>query len=877
MLLLPIERMIERVSVARQESDTAFFFSLLYFGEMLVKLTTAGLVAAILDDRERHRYRQLYRLVRADGLGEWSVAIDDILTGPTAQFLTPAARVEQRELIQRSTLGTWQYESVALLSRCLKEFDVEREDTQGKIDGRRWFTIFAEFRNKTRGHGAVQGAMCSRLAPGLERSIRLIAENFQLFRRPSAYLYRNLSKKYRVTRLTEKTDPFDYLRSDGTPTFENGVYIYFDSPERVELVSSDPDGSDFFFPNGAFSDKKYEQISYITDNRLRVDSSAYLTPATVLPKSETHGVGILDIQGKCFGNVPPPPANYVARLELEKLYEKLMDDRHPIITVRGAGGIGKTSLAITVLQKVAQESRYSAIIWFSARDIDLMSEGPKDVKPQVRTEAEIANEFSQLMRPTGCSERGFKPERYLADSFTKSPVGDPLLFVFDNFETVRSPGSLYAWIDAYVRNPNKVFITTRFSDFKGDYPVEVFGMSETESYQLMNETAHNLGVRKFLTPEYRQELFRESDGHPYVMKILLGEVAKAGRPQKVERIISARADILEALFERTYAGLTPAAKLVFMILSNWRSTLPQLAVEAVMLRPQNEKFDAEAALEELKRSSFVEARTSADGDIFLTVPFVAAIFGKRKLAVSADKSVVESNTEILRFLGAAQKTDIQRGIGPRVGAMFGQIAEKVAKNSDKLTEYKPVMEFVANKYPPAWLLLARLFEESKIDGDLARAKEAVRHYLELANNSEDQRAAWKKLAEYCRRTDDWNGEIHALVGMSELSGTSLEDVSNAANRLNSLFKTHQFLFDHERDLLVARLACVMETHMDQADATDCSRLAWLYLRIREDAKARSVAERGLKLNPANEYCLKLREKFAQAARSELRRPASGTA
>jgi len=60
---------------------------------------------------------------------------------------------------------------------------------------------------------------------------------------------------------------------------------------------------------------------------------------------------------------------------------------------------------------------------------------------------------------------------YLARSLTKSGEG-PLLFVFDNFETVRNPAELYRWLDTYVRLPNKVLITTRFREFKGDYPLE---------------------------------------------------------------------------------------------------------------------------------------------------------------------------------------------------------------------------------------------------------------------------------------------------------------------------------------------------------------------------------------------------------------------
>ena|SRR5271156_2928565 len=100
MPLALIEQMRNRVNVAGQESDTALFLHLLYFGEMILKLTTLGLLAAVQEDRERHRYRHAYRLVRADSLGEWSSIIDDLLTGPTSQFLTQSARIEQRELTQ---------------------------------------------------------------------------------------------------------------------------------------------------------------------------------------------------------------------------------------------------------------------------------------------------------------------------------------------------------------------------------------------------------------------------------------------------------------------------------------------------------------------------------------------------------------------------------------------------------------------------------------------------------------------------------------------------------------------------------------------------------------------------------------------------------
>jgi len=110
-------------------------------------------------------------------------------------------------------------------------------------------------------------------------------------------------------------------------------------------------------------------------------------------------------------------------------------------------------------------------------------------------------------------------------------------------------------------------------------------MTEDESDELVDVTSQSLGIKTILTHEYRKQLIRESDGHPYVIKILLGEVAKAKKLVKVDRIVASKDKILDALFERTYLVLSPAAKQVFLTLCNWKSTVPRIALEAVMTLP----------------------------------------------------------------------------------------------------------------------------------------------------------------------------------------------------------------------------------------------------------------------------------------------------
>ena len=289
-----------------------------------------------------------------------------------------------------------------------------------------------------------------------------------------------------------------------------------------------------------------------------------------------------------------------------------------------------------------------------------------------------------------------------------------------------------------------------------------------------------------------------------------------------------------------------------------------------MLRPTNERLDVEAALDELKRSSFVESTVSSDGSVLLYVPLVAAVFGKRKLALSPMKLAVEGNSEILRYLGASQKANGQRGIGPRINSMFAGMAAKVEKNQDLLKDYLPIMEFVAQEYPPAWLLLARLFEESHLEDGLQRAKRAIERYLESSDDTGCRKRAWEKRVEYCRRTEDWLGEVQSLVELSRLPGVPFDEISEAANRLNSLQRYHQFLDFYEVKSLVATLADTMASRIAQeGDATDCSRLAWLYLRLGDELKAAQLMRRGLELEPENEYCSKLQEKLNPQTKLEL--------
>ena len=346
------------VVVLSADSDALRFAELLYAGEFILKLTTAAFVSAVEDDVESHRYRLLHTLVRADGIGDWASRLDDVLTGPASLHISPALHEHRRVFNERVDETAWQYEAVYSLHAVLEGVHAATPQLQTRVTLRSWFTKFAELRNKTRGHGAITPATCARLIPAFQKAVKLILENNPIFALPWAYLHRNFSGKYKVVPVGGDQSQFSKLSSSaaiGGQNYLDGVYIWAGKPRNVELVRSDLNVNDFSVPNGDFNGKSFELLSLITDTRSRGDATPYLKVAAERPPSETEGGVSLDVVGNVWTNLPAVPPDYVRRPRLEAEVEAaLANDRHPIVTLVGRGGIGKTALTLRTLHQIAE-------------------------------------------------------------------------------------------------------------------------------------------------------------------------------------------------------------------------------------------------------------------------------------------------------------------------------------------------------------------------------------------------------------------------------------------------------------------------------------------------------------------------------------------
>ena len=123
------------------------------------------------------------------------------------------------------------------------------------------------------------------------------------------------------------------------------------------------------------------------------------------------------------------------------------------------------------------------------------------------------------------------------------------------------------------------------------------------------------------------------------------------------------------------------------------------------------------------------------------------------------------------------------GVGPRIEKLYRYIAERISLSQTTMEESLPVLEFVAQKFPRAWMLLAKLYQEIDVQ-NINKAKDCVRRYIETSPAiTSDLSLAWEYLANLCNQTEDWAAEIQALVEMCQLPNIPFYQISNSVNRV----------------------------------------------------------------------------------------------
>ncbi len=208
--------------------------------------------------------------------------------------------------------------------------------------------------------------------------------------------------------------------------------------------------------------------------------------------------------------------------------------------------------------------------------------------------------------------------------------------------------------------------------------------------------------------------------------------------------------------------------------------------------------------------------------------------------------------------GAVNQRNISSGLAPRIDKKFSAVAQRIKSITDFKKEL-PTLEYIASKYPKSWILISAIYEEY---GDYEGVKYSLREFLKTSKNNTEKAKYWLKLAEICRFTKDLEGESHAISEMVIIPGIPFEMISDCANRINSIFYNNPELRQAEyKKVLLQKIIDIMIQRIDEANATDYSRLAWILLNNNESERAKEFVEKGLEIDNFNTHCIRLYHKI----------------
>lgn len=855
-----IARTADRLNLIGPEASGDTFLTTSYLVECLIKTIAAALHAGLRTASPDTAYPIAYELVRADGLGTWDDAIRGMCSHPVAGYLPPDFYPSVAWITKKRTQlseDSWLLQSLADAAQILDLLGREVTSERRTKTVANLLTDLVLIRNKTKAHGAVGPDFFSAANPPYVAIVgRLVTHCPLLDARWMHLSIRPAKKSIRGISLLGSGPK--HMRDADTAPFapnEPGPYIVPGKQRAFwvgDLLRTNLECTEFFLPNGGYrSPGVAEYLDYATGASRQIEVPQFSLPPGPLPASETEGLPSLDVQSNVFGNLPSLPTQYVSRPAIEQeLTERLLDHNHPIITLHGRGGVGKTSLALHVAHSLAQLASppFDAIVWFSARDVDLRPSGPARVRTAVPDLHAICKSYGALFG-VGSTEEDFA----LVLRGT-STVGT--LFIFDNFETVDAARHVHQFLDTHTHIPNKILITSRERAFKADYPIEVHGMEYDEAEKLIRMTARHVGAESLITSDVVRGIFDYTDGHVYVMKLLVGEIAKERRYVPPRSLLPHRQDIVDAVFERSFNKLSDVGRWVFLLVANWRSVVSELSLLVVCAE---RGLDAGSGLEECVRFSLINLGSLGDDQPCYHAPELARIFGRKKLESDPDRFTIQEDLERLQRFGVLATRDVGSQTQQAIVERFASWAfrEAAEGGSDEIERLDRTLMAVAELWAPAWAFVAKFRHKYGMDRDSVEYA-----YRRLVEERPFDKGAWLARAEYALSVGDEQTYLASLVSAIDADPSDVELVRDTALTLCKFIDAHRLDIPRtRRGVYLAGVRAHMEKLSQQLDATGLSRLAWLFLLEADEEKALEFASLGLRKDPWNHHCQNLVERL----------------
>ena len=329
---------------------------------------------------------------------------------------------------------------------------------------------------------------------------------------------------------------------------------------------------------------------------------------------------------------------FIGRREERRRLAKLLQSHHNVITVVGAGGIGKTALALRVCHDILDDTTasFDSIIWISLKTHRLTVDGVQEIVDAVDTTDHLIDRISSSITN---GDRGDHPSAW--NLVLEHMKINRILLVIDNLETL---GADIRELAIDVPPGSKLLLTSRvgLGELELRYSIPEFSPMDASRLMRSLGAAHGYQTIKQLDNDLVNDFCKRLHRNPLLIKWFVQAVGRGAHPQD----ILSRHDFDEAIMfclANVYERLSRSSKNIIATLLAARRNLSQAQIREIT---QIERIPFEEALLELRQSNIVEVSGESRGTGIYRLGSLVLDYLSRNHP--PDNRTVENTRELLR-------------------------------------------------------------------------------------------------------------------------------------------------------------------------------------------------------------------------------------
>lgn len=313
-------------------------------------------------------------------------------------------------------------------------------------------------------------------------------------------------------------------------------------------------------------------------------------------------------ESRTVNNLPVPEfedTGFIGRADERRRLKTLILSDHKVITVVGAGGIGKTALAMRVCHDILDDTstRFDNVIWVSLKTQFLTGDGIRHIRDAVDTQSKLLDHIATSAN-IPIDQRAIINWAPVVDHMSRYKT----LLVIDNLETL---GTELKELAFEVPQGSKLLLTSRvgLGEIERRFDIPDFSAHDSEILMRVLGNAYGYSEIKQLDGRMLNRYCRRLHHNPLLIKWFVQAVGKGASA----RDILAHQDFNAALsfcFANVYSNLPQTALTILHILLAGRRALSQAQIRELI---GVDRISFDVALLDLRQSNAIETLHHEDG------------------------------------------------------------------------------------------------------------------------------------------------------------------------------------------------------------------------------------------------------------------------